>query len=62
VLFIAPHGGPIRLWDAVSGEILGAPLPGTGPAALSCYDGSVLLATRAGDAEMTVRRLVDPPR
>ncbi|MFB8131549.1 WD40 repeat domain-containing protein [Streptomyces mirabilis] len=62
VLFIAPYGGPIRLWDAVSGEVLGAPLPGTGPAALSCSDGSVSLATRAGDTEMTVRRLVDPPR
>jgi WD40 repeat protein len=62
VLFIAPYDGPIRLCDAVSGETLGDPLPGTGPAALSCSDGSVTLATRSADAEMTVRRLVDPPR
>ncbi|TKA11455.1 hypothetical protein FCI23_11540 [Actinacidiphila oryziradicis] len=61
VLFIAPYDGPVRVWDAVSGKILGAPLPGTGPAALSCFDGSVWLATQAGEA-VAVRRLADPPR
>jgi WD40 repeat protein len=57
LLFIASYDGPTRVWDAVSGEVLGAPLPGTGPAALSCFDGSVWLATRTGEAEMAVRRL-----
>ncbi|MFG2858678.1 WD40 repeat domain-containing protein [Streptomyces mirabilis] len=61
LLFTAPYDGPVRVWDAVSGEVLGAPVPGAGPAALSVFDGSVWLATRSGEAEMTVRRLSEPP-
>lgn len=61
LLFTASYDGSVRVWDAVTGEVLGAPLPGAGPAALSIFDGSVWLATRTGEAEMTVRRLSEPP-
>ena len=60
VLFTAPYDGQTTLWDAVSGEPIGTPLPGSGPAALACFDGSVRVATRTADAEMTIRRLFDP--
>ncbi|MFC1410955.1 hypothetical protein ACEZCY_15425 [Streptacidiphilus sp. N1-12] len=60
VLFTAPYDGQTTLWGAVSGETIGPPLPGSGPAALACFDGSVQMATRTTDAEMTIRRLFNP--
>ena len=59
ILFTAPFDGRTTLWDATSGEPFGPSLPGSGPAALTCFDGSVRLATRTGEGEMTIRRLFD---
>jgi WD40 repeat protein len=61
LLFISMIGGPIQVFDAGTGRPTNTPLPGVNPSALTCHDGSMLLATgRSRTGEMYLDRLTPP--
>ncbi|WP_329138851.1 PQQ-binding-like beta-propeller repeat protein [Streptomyces sp. NBC_01476] len=61
MLFISTVGGPTEVRDIISGAPAGTPFPGVNPSALTCPDGSLLLATGgARTGEMHLYRLTVP--